>query len=157
MGTVSWETLLLVQAITTWSMAALIWFVQLVQYPSFSRVGAAFFPAFHSYHSSRVTFIVVPLMVAEAVSAVALLWAPGPTMARGEIWTGIGLVALVWASTFLLQVAMHNRLSKGFDEDAWRFLVTSNWVRTAAWSLRAVLVTAWLRRALEQGAPLLGG
>ncbi|MFZ1865330.1 MAG: hypothetical protein WAU39_13980 [Polyangiales bacterium] len=149
-------TLLLVQAITTWALTALIWFVQLVQYPSFSRVGVQFFPAFHSYHSSRITFIVAPLMIAEAVSALALSWQPGRGMAPWEIWVGIGLVALIWASTFLLQVPMHGRLSKGFDEEAWRFLVTSNWVRTVAWSLRAVLVTVWLRRALEQGAPLLG-
>ena len=149
-------TLLLVQIITTWCMTALIWFVQLVQYPSFSRVGADFFPAFHTLHSSRITFIVGPLMIGEAVSAVGLLWRPARVTESWEIWLGIGLVSVIWASTFLLQVAMHGRLSKGFDEQAWRFLVTSNWVRTMAWSARAALVTAWLRRALEQSADLLG-
>jgi len=148
--------LLLAQIITTWCMTALIWFVQLVQYPSFSRVGTDFFPAFHTLHSSRITFIVAPLMIGEAVSAVGLLWTPVGVAEGWEIWLGIGLVALIWASTFLLQVAMHGRLSKGFDEPAWRFLVTSNWVRTLGWSARAVLVTVWLRRALEQSADVFG-
>lgn len=145
--------LLVVQAMATWSMTALIWFVQLVQYPSFSRVGIELFPSFHSYHSSRITFIVAPLMVAEAVSAVGLFWRPAPEMARWEITLGAGLVGVIWASTALLQVAMHRRLSRGFDEGAWRFLVASNWIRTAAWSVRTVLVTAWLWRVLERSAP----
>jgi hypothetical protein len=50
---------------------------------------------------------------------------------------------------------MHQRLGKGFDESAWRFLCNSNWVRTIAWSLRAVLVSVWLHRALEQGERLV--
>ncbi|MGD8825352.1 MAG: hypothetical protein PVI24_10250 [Myxococcales bacterium] len=149
-------TWLLVQAITTWAMTALIWFVQLVQYPSFGMVGVQFFPAFHRQHSSRITFIVAPLMIAEAVSALALLWRPVTVMSLPEVWVGVGLVAVIWASTFLFQVSMHGRLSKGFDEEAWRFLVASNWVRTVAWSLRAVLVTIWLRRALQEASRLLG-
>jgi hypothetical protein len=149
-------TLLLVQAMSTWAMTAIIWFVQLVQYPSFSRVGVQFFPAFHSHHSGRITFVVAPLMIAEAVSALALLWQPAHAMVPWEVWLGVGLVALVWASTFVLQVPMQGRLAKGFDEQAWRFLVASNWVRTAAWSARTVLVAAWMRRALAQSADLFG-
>lgn len=149
-------TVLLVQAITTFAMTALIWLVQVVQYPSFRAVGVQFFPAFHRHHSSRITFIVAPLMIAEAVSALALLWRPVPFTSRPEVWVGVGLVAVIWASTFLFQVSMHGRLSKGFDDESWRFLVASNWVRTVAWSLRAVLVTIWLRRALTEAFRLAG-
>ena len=140
--------LLLVQAVTTFAMTAIIWFVQLVQYPSFASIGDDRFAEFHALHSTRITFIVAPLMIGEAVSAFALLWRPDPVMARWEILLGLGLVALIWASTALLQVPMHRRLSSGFDENAWRFLTMSNWVRTGAWSLRAALVSAWLHRAL---------
>ena len=139
---------LLLQAISTWAMTALIWFVQLVQYPSFARVGAASFRDFHAFHSSRITWIVAPLMLIEAFSAIALVWRPEPQMETWEVWVGLGLVMLVWASTALLQVPMHQRLASGFDVSAWRFLCDSNWVRTAAWSLRAALVTAWLHRVL---------
>ena len=140
--------LLLVQAFSTFAMTAVIWFVQLVQYPSFARVDAASFGDFHAFHSTRITFIVAPLMILEAVSAAALVSRPERFTAPWEVWLGLGLVALIWASTALLQVPMHQRLGAGFDESAWRFLCNTNWIRTLAWSLRAALVGVWLHRAL---------
>jgi hypothetical protein len=136
--------MLVVQIATTWAMTGIIWFVQLVQYPSFGRVDPASFPAFHAHHSSAISIIVGPLMIAEAVSAVAFLWAPLRVQTPAQIWLGIGLLAIIWASTVLLQVPAHSRLGEGFDEATWRMLVNSNWLRTLAWSARAALVSYWL-------------
>lgn len=52
----------------------------------------------------------------------------------------LGLLVLIWASTFLLQVPKHKVLTHGFDAEAHRFLVRTNWIRTAAWSVRGVVV-----------------
>jgi hypothetical protein len=93
-------------------------------------------------------------MIAEAVSAIALVWSPTSGVANWEVWAGLGLLLIIWASTFLLQVPMHRKLGVGFDAEAWRFLVRSNWVRTLAWSLRAGLATVWLQRALNQASRL---
>lgn len=150
-------TLFSLQMATTWAMTGVIWFVQLVQYPSFARVDGERFPSFHAFHSNRITFIVAPLMVVEALTAIGLVWRPEPFIPPWEAWTGLGLVALMWASTALLQVPMHRRLGVRFDETAWRFLCTSNWVRTIGWSLRALLVSVWLHRALERGEQLASG
>jgi hypothetical protein len=150
-------TLLLVQALCTFAMTAVIWFVQLVQYPSCARVDAGSCPDFHACHSTRITLIVAPLMIAEALSAAAMVFRPARVVAPWEAWVGLGLVAIVWASTALLQVPMHQRLGPGFDETAWRFLCNSNWVRTVAWSLRSVLVATWLQRALSESTRLSGG
>ena len=144
--------LLLVQALSTFGMTAVIWIVQLVQYPSFAKVDPSAFVEFHALHSTRITFVVGPLMLAEALSAVALVFDSGRYAERWEVWIGLGLVGLVWASTALLQVPMHGRLGAGFDESAWRLLCRSNWVRTVGWSLRSVLVAVWLNRALALGA-----
>lgn len=143
--------LLLVQVASTWAMTGIIWFVQLVQYPSFSRVDADAFPSFHGHHSSLITVIVAPLMVAEAISAVGFLWAPLRVQSTWQIWLGIALVAITWGSTFFFQVPAHTRLATGFDENTWRALVSSNWVRTIAWSARAGLVSLWLHRTLAAG------
>ena len=146
--------ILVVQVVTTWAMTGIIWFVQLVQYPSFAQVDAASFPAFHEHHSAAISVIVAPLMILEALSALAFLWAPLRVQNSWEIWLGIALVAIVWASTFLLQVPAHRRLGIGFDEQSWRMLVSSNWVRTFAWSARAGLVTYWLHGTLTVGERL---
>ena len=135
--------MLLTQAATTWALTGIIWFVQLVQYPSFATVDATSFPAFHARHSAAITPIVAPLMIAEAISAVGLLVAD-VSIPRWQLWVGIGLVGVVWGSTFFLQVPEHQRLASGFDVPAWETLVRTNWIRTAAWSLRACLVTYWL-------------
>jgi hypothetical protein len=149
-------TSLLLQVAATWAMTAVIWFVQLIQYPSFARVDASSFADFHAFHSSRITLIVAPLMLVEALSAVVLVWRPQPFIPTWQAWLGLGLVALLWASTALLQVPMHRRLADGFDPPAWQFLCSSNWVRTVGWSLRAVLVSVWLHRALEEAGRLAG-
>ena len=146
--------ILVVQVATTWAMTGIIWFVQLVQYPSFAQVDAASFRVFHERHSASISVIVAPLMFLEALSAFAFLWAPLRVQNPWEIWLGIALVAVVWASTFLLQVPAHSRLGIGFDEESWRMLVSSNWVRTVAWSARAGLVSYWLYQTLAVGTRL---
>ena len=135
-------------------MTGIIWFVQLVQYPSFAQVDAASFTTFHSHHSRSISIIVAPLMVAEAVSGIAFLWAPLRVQTSWQVWLGVGLIAFIWASTFLLQVPAHNRLGSGFDESSWRMLVRSNWLRTMAWTARAGLVTYWLHETLDAGSAL---
>jgi hypothetical protein len=39
-----------------------------------------------------------------------------------------------------LQVPLHTRLARGFDPAAHRQLVRTNWLRTLAWTLRALLL-----------------
>lgn len=141
--------ILLVQAAATWAMTGIIWFVQLVQYPSFAQVDAASFRSFHAFHSAAISPIVAPLMIVEAFSALAALWRPLPAQTNAQVWLGIGLVLLIWASTFLLQVPAHNRLGSGFDHETWRTLVSSNWIRTVAWSARAGLVSYWLLETIR--------
>jgi hypothetical protein len=136
--------LLLLQMATTWAMTGIIWFVQLVQYPSFARVDANAFSDFHAHHTTAISVIVGPLMIAEAISAVALLWASPRVGPPWSVWLGLGLVVVIWASTFFLQVPAHTKLGTGFDESTWRFLVQSNWIRTIAWSARSALVSYWL-------------
>ncbi|MDH4282826.1 MAG: hypothetical protein OEV36_09265 [Myxococcales bacterium] len=148
------NSLLLIQVATTWAMTGIIWFVQLVQYPSFGEVDTASFSGFHAHHSTAITVLVAPLMILEAGSAIAFLSAPLRVQTPWQIWLGIGLVVLIWASTFLLQVPMHSRLASGFDEGAWRFLLNTNWVRTAAWSARSVLVSYWLHQFLSTAEQL---
>jgi hypothetical protein len=66
------------------------------------------------------------------------------------VWTGLGLVGIIWTSTGLVQAPLHSTLMQGFDPDIHRHLVVTNWVRTAAWALRTGLVL-WMLSAVLDG------
>ena len=51
----------------------------------------------------------------------------------------------------LLQVPQHRILEGGFDPAAHRFLVSSNWVRTIAWTARGVVALFLLARLRSAG------
>ncbi len=58
---------------------------------------------------------------------------------------GALLLALVWFSTFLIQVPCHETLAVSFQAQVHRRLVATNWIRTVAWTLRGMLALAMLR------------
>lgn len=127
-------------AIATWALVGLIWTIQLVQYPLFAIVPAEGFLRFHAEHMRRITWVVGPLMLVEALTAIGLvLRNPSEPL----LWIGLGLVALLWLVTGLLSVPCHRRLSAGFDRSAHATLVGTNWIRTIAWSARGGLAV-WI-------------
>lgn len=140
----------LVHLLATLAMTGVIWMVQLVHYPLFARVGAEGFRGYETEHKSRITWIVGPLMLLELATAIALVAGVGPEAVPPWMrWAGLSLVGVVWGSTAFLQVPLHTTLSEGYDGAAHRRLVATNWIRTAAWSLRAVLVLAMTALALH--------
>ena len=133
-------------------MLGVILVVQLVHYPLFRLVGADTFATYQAGHMMRITWIVLPAMVVELITAVALVvWQP-LGIAAWQAWTGLALVGVIWASTGLLQVPLHKTLTTGFDPDTHRSLVATNWIRTMAWILRGALV-CWMLTALVESTP----
>lgn len=127
---------------STLFMTGLIWYVQLVHYPLMDRVERGCFSAFHREHSRRTGWVVIGPMVVEAATA-CLLVIPGlATVPRPLAVFGLLLVLVIWASTFGVQVPLHRRLARGYDEGGHRRLVAGNWIRTVAWTARSVLVIA---------------
>lgn len=132
--------ILILQLGSTLAMAGLIWFVQLVHYPLFSRVGPREFPAYEAEHVRRSGWLIVPLMVTELASALLLAAVRPAPIGRGAVFAGLILLLVLWGSTFLVQVPLHRRLEGGHDAAAQALLVATNWIRTAGWTARAVLV-----------------
>jgi hypothetical protein len=119
-------------------MTAIIWYVQLVHYPSFNAIDSKYFCEFHAQHSRRTTLLVLVPMLVELLSATSLVWisASGASLALGA------LTLLTWTLTFLISVPLHNRLASGKDQEAIRRLIQSNWPRTLTWTLKLFLVYA---------------
>jgi uncharacterized membrane protein len=127
-------------------MTGIIWFVQLVHYPLFAAVGAQQFGAYAERHARLTTLVVAPPMLLELASALLIVLRPPNLVTPTEAWLGLSLVIIIWLSTAALQVPAHNALRRGFNSRAHRLLVVGNWLRTAAWSLRSLLVGGWLWR-----------
>lgn len=139
--------LLLIHAAATLAMMGLIWFVQIVHYPLFELASESRFQRFAAQYQRRTSYVVVPLMITEAVTALTLLVASPPGLSRAPLWLGLLLLAVIWLSTGLFQIPLHRRLTNGRDVAAIRRLVTSNWLRTVAWTARGGLALFLLAEA----------
>ena len=139
---VAMMSIMLACVFSTFAMTGLIWFVQIVHYPLFAAVGRDQFVAYEGRHTVLTTWVVMPLMMVELGSSIWLAVHPLPGWSGLLIAAAI-LTALIWLSTFFLQVPQHRILERGFDEAAWRFLVNSNWVRTVLWTARSVIL-CWM-------------
>ena len=134
------KILLILQIASTFFMTGVIWVIQIVQYPFFSKVGAENFVKYHDDYRFWITPIVLPPMTIELLSSVFLLVYLPANIDSKLIWLGLILTLIVWASTFFLQVPLHEKLASGFDADVHLALVKTNWIRTVGWSLRSVLL-----------------
>lgn len=140
------ETVLLVHAGATWFMVGLIWFVQIVHYPLFSSVSGKEWIGYEARHQRRTTIVVLPVMLIEAITAVTLalgVWG-GPIPGMWP-WLGVVLLAIIWISTFAVQVPLHAKLAQRHSFPSIRRLVMSNWVRTIAWSGRGIVALVLVR------------
>jgi hypothetical protein len=129
-----------IHLLTTFAMAGLIWFVQIVHYPMMASFDHQKFSSHEKEHCDRTGWVVVPLMLGE-VFTFALLLFEG-MRSNTFLLSGV-LLGVIWASTFLLQVPLHRALLEGWNVRAHRQLVATNWIRTSAWTARAGLLS-WL-------------
>jgi hypothetical protein len=129
----------------SWGLLILIWLVQLIIYPGLARIPSSDFVKYHAWYVIRITMVVLPLMVCEIIIAIAWFFLQDSLlypMVAG------GLVMLVWCSTFTFQVPIHKSLQAGKDQSKINRLVATNWIRTVAWSLKAVTAVAFAAQSL---------
>ena len=67
------QTLLIAQLASTLPLVGLIWTIQWVHYPLFSKVGNETFVEYQARHMSRIGSVVGPLMLVEVLSALGLV------------------------------------------------------------------------------------
>jgi hypothetical protein len=125
-----------------------IWFVQLVVYPLFAKVGDAEYTAYHRFYSRRIPLPVILPGFASFLVPLALV------VVRPEsvpLWMALanaacGLVGLV--VTVALEIPRHARLERGGkQEGVIRELIRYNWPRTLALSGSALLTLLMLPAA----------
>ena len=126
----------------------LIWTIQLVHYPSMKFIPEEKFTAYHTFHSQRISILAIPIMSIELLTSF-LLFYQNYHLDSYIFATNFTLVILIWISTFLIQVPMHNILSLAKNDKVLNRLILSNWIRTILWSVRSILMTFYLAHTFK--------
>lgn len=91
---------------------------------------------FQIFHERRISIIVLPLMLIEAVLCVILLI----NSLNFQNIVSFVLLLIIWISTILIQMPIHSKLEHGFDEELIKKLVSTNWTRTIAWTMKLLIL-----------------
>lgn len=130
----------IVQLFCTNFMCGLIWFVQVVHYPLFSKVGEQNFVDYEKLHCSKTSYIVVPLMLIELITGFLLLYISNP-LPFNYLIVNFMLIVLIWLSTAFIQSPAHIELIRSFSQKVHQNLVRFNWLRTILWSIKSFLLS----------------
>jgi hypothetical protein len=144
------NAVLLANVAATLIMVGVAWYVQVVHYPLFARVGEAGFAVFHESHSSRTSAVVIPPMLVEILTSFALVFDP-PAGRAGLTVAGAGLALGTWVVTGPA-AALHSRIGREGPQPALlSSLVRVNLVRTLLWSAHGVIVLLLVSAAIQDG------
>lgn len=128
----------------TWAMTGVIWVIQLVHYPIFDAVERGpddqLWQHFGNRHRRSVSYVVGPFMLIEGVTGIWLVVDPPGDLSLVLPLIAGALMALAYGTTAFVSVPLHERLNSTFDDDTHRRLVSTNWIRTFAWTARGVVV-----------------
>ena len=117
------------------------WTVRALVYPQMTMVPPEAFPAYEHRHQRRVTWVVGPLFVGQAVTTLWLLVHRPPGTPLLAVLASAACLAAVLELTALGAVPQHRRLDRGWDPDVHRRLVHVD-------TLRALVATAGVAAAL---------
>jgi hypothetical protein len=126
-----------------------IWFVQAVHYPLFRNIAPVEFFGYYLGHQKSARWVLVPGMLLEAASALLLVYLCPQILSQKFFAASLLLLGVIWFSTIFLNLPAHRQLRReGNGRRLVAGAITTNWVRTIAWSLRSLLLAAML---LQQG------
>jgi hypothetical protein len=138
------DVVLVLNTAASWTMVGVIWFVQVVHYPLLSVVPVDSAKAVAVEHQRRTGWVVMVPMTVEGVTTLLLLAMVPAGVAWFVPWLAGIPLAVALLATVLLSVPRHARMAANPDESVGRELVTNNWIRTIAWSLRGVVTAGML-------------
>ena len=127
-----------------------IWFVQIVVYPLFGKVGEDEYVAYHKSYSSRIPLPVILPGFASFLLPIALVFLRPESV---PLWMALanvacGLIGLL--VTVVLEIPRHARLEKGGKQEAViRELILYNWPRTLSITGSALLTVMMLAAAFS--------
>ena len=118
-------------------MVGVIWVIQLVHYPSFHFIDKDIYDSFQKFHMNKISIIVIPVMILELTTGFLLLIGNSKNIL---IIVSFGILILIWGITGLFFSDAHGKLISGYNELIVNKLVSMNWIRTALWTFKMILL-----------------
>ncbi len=122
----------IIRLLLDFRLMVLIWMIQRIVYPSFLDYNTENLVVWHRKYISRLNPIVMPLMFGQLGISIYQV------TISVNLYTvlSLGIIVLIWTSTFLQFVPIHSNISKGrVSEKMLKELINKNWIRTALWTL----------------------
>jgi hypothetical protein len=145
------DIVLLINLLSTWTMVGVIWFVQVVHYPLLAVVPVESAASVAVEHQRRTGWVVGAPMALEGVTTLALLVLVPEGVAWFVPWLAGIPLAVALGATIFLSVPRHERMAREPDAQVGKELVSTNWVRTIAWTLRGFIVGGMVLATLAAG------
>ena len=140
-GSVSIYLLVLCLA-AAWYTTSTAWVAQRVTYPLFGVVGKDRFLAYYAAYETWIPVPVICPVLLLMILSVLFIWFRPLEVPSWLAWSGLAIETGIGLSTVALQVPAHNALSRGgFDTATHSKLVKTNWIRTIAVTLHALLLS----------------
>jgi hypothetical protein len=83
------------------------------------------------------------------VCVLAFLFSPPAGLPGWLPWVGAGVEAIAIGTTMFVSAPLHGRLNANFSQATLDRLITTNWIRTVAWTARAAVAIAMLVAVLQ--------
>ena len=130
--------------------------LQIQHYGIYTHVGAGHFAAYiRANNRAALVPAVLPALALLLISLLLVLNRP-PFMSQSTARIVLGLNLIALASTFLWQRRLQAEMAEsGYDAAKVRLLISTNWIRTFAYVLQALLAMAVVVHALpgQRAAP----
>lgn len=132
------DALLLANLTSTLFLTGVAWVLQVVHFPLLRIDRAA------SSRARNTALMSGPMLIELLTSVWLLIALPA---GRGLVFAAV-LVAVIWITTFARIVPLHARLIRGRDQSTIGALLRWNWIRTAGWTVRSVIIIWIVARRL---------
>jgi len=143
------DAVLIANLVASCVMTGVIWFVQHVHYPLLAQVEMGQAVAVAEEHQRRTGHVVALPMAVEGLTTLALLAQQPSGVSWFLPWIGAVLLAVALGCTVFLSVPLHAKMATHPDALVGAKLVATNWPRTFAWSLRAVMCVVMVAQMVD--------
>jgi hypothetical protein len=127
------------------------WVLQLMHYPLYLEVGAADFSRYISANNRRAVVPAILPALATFVVSLLLIWQRPDEISATIAVAAVLLNLAVLISTAVWQGRLHGQLAQtGKSDAAINMLVTTNWIRTVAFTTQGIFAVWIISRLVDK-------